>query len=42
MQWDKAAIDSDEVKVLAETYGLDLLAATIMVRRKILDPPAIC
>jgi len=42
MRWDKTAIDSDGVKILAKTYGLDLLTATIMARRKILDPQSIC
>ncbi len=42
MHWDKAAIDSDEVKALAETYGLDLLTATLMAGREILDPQSIC
>ncbi len=42
MNWDKSEIDSKEVKALAKTYGVDLLAASIMVRREIVSPRAIC
>lgn len=38
MRWIKNEIDQDLVKSLAKTYGLDLLTASILVRRKITEP----
>lgn len=41
MIWEKTDIDSDKVREISERYGLDLLAAAILVRRGITELPGI-
>ncbi len=41
MKWDKAPIDSDEVRKVSRLYGTDLLVSTILIRRNIRDSEGI-
>ncbi|TFG59858.1 MAG: single-stranded-DNA-specific exonuclease RecJ, partial [Spirochaetales bacterium] len=41
MQWNKKDIDGSLVRGLSERFGMDLLAASILVRRGITDPESL-
>lgn len=41
MIWEKADIETDRVREISERYGLDLLAAAILVRRGITEGPEV-
>lgn len=38
MEWNKKAIDKEQVKQISEIYNIPLLSASILVRRGITDP----
>jgi len=42
MQWNKKPIESDKVREVAAHYSIDLLTASILVRRGILEPGELC
>ncbi|POR01798.1 hypothetical protein AU468_07535 [Alkalispirochaeta sphaeroplastigenens] len=41
MKWQKEPVDAQAVKDLSRQYGLDLLSAAVLVRRKITTPEAL-
>ncbi len=41
MSWKKEPIDAAEVKELAQRHGVDLLTASILIRRRITEPDAV-
>lgn len=41
MKWNKADIEKDSVRTIAGKYGLDLLTASILVRRGVTEPEQI-
>lgn len=42
MIWEKKDVDNNDVKTLAKQYNLDLLTASIFVRRGLLEPEELC
>jgi single-stranded-DNA-specific exonuclease len=38
MKWNKTDIDKDKVRAMASRYGIDLLTASILVRREVTEP----
>ena len=42
MKWDKKEIDSEKVRELAARYNIDLLPASILLRRGVVTPGDIC
>jgi single-stranded-DNA-specific exonuclease len=42
MQWNKKPIDHDETKNLSKNFGINLIAASIFIRRNIIDSKNIC
>ena len=38
MRWDKQAVDPTEVREMAARHGIDLISATVLLRRGVTDP----